>query len=100
MPMTKDEFRTAFYLGERWGQKDKSIQDLACNVFGDKIVLLDLLAEYVVDDDMKGDLKIVREILRRRGEALWIMKADTVTNLSIKVGMRVKKISLKRKKKQ
>lgn len=94
MNYTKDEFRTAFFLGERWGQKDKRIQDLACNVFADKIVLLDLLMEYAEDDGMKEDLETVREILRRRGEALWIMKADTVTNLSIKVGMRIKKVSL------
>lgn len=95
MSFTKDEFRTSFFLGERWGQQDKKIRDLACNVFADKIVLLDLLIENSDDPDMKEDLKMVREIILKRGEALWIRKADTVTNLSIKVGMRIEKKSLK-----
>lgn len=73
--------------------------DLACNVFADKIVLLDILIENADDKGMIEDLKMVREIIRKRGEAMWIMKADTVTNLSVKVGMRVKSISLRGKKK-
>ncbi len=94
MSYTKDEFRTAFFLGERYAQKDPSVQDLACNVFADKIVLLDLLIEHCDDKGLKEDLQTVREIIKKRGEALWIKKADTVTNLSIKVGMRIEKVSL------
>jgi methylaspartate ammonia-lyase len=77
-------------LGQKLAFKDPSIQDYACNVYADKIAMLDLAIENLEnlkeDPELIEALKNLRENLLKKGLAIWIMKSDVLTNLGIKVG--------------
>jgi len=61
-------------------------KDYACNVYADKLALLDIIIIEEKDEEIKEMLEKVREQRKRLGEALWIMHADVLTNLGLKVG--------------
>jgi len=90
--MSKKEFDPYRYielLGSIWSGSDPKLSDYACNIFADKLAILDEVIKMLDDsDDLKGKLKDLREKLKKRGEALWILNSDTLTNLAIKVKRR------------
>mgnify|MGYP000238679118 CR=1 FL=1 len=96
--MRRDEEITRVeMLGQRWSGRDPIIKDYACNVYADKIVALDILIKRLPEGSRRRRvLEEVREILLAQGQALWIMQADTFTQLAIKVGSTVRKISGKK----
>jgi len=61
-------------------------KDYACNVYADKLALLDIIIMEEQDGEIREMLERVREQRKRLGEALWIMHADVLTNLGLKVG--------------
>ena len=98
MSREKDRITALEFLGQRWSGRDPSIRDYACNFYADKIAGIDVLIESLPEDSKKRRLlERVRKILIKQGEALWIMHADPFTQLCLKVGSTVRKISGKRK---
>ena len=77
-------------LGQRWAGKehDLPIHDYACNVYADKIAILDvyMLLYEDIDPGFVKDLGELRQRLVGLGTALWIKNSDVLTNLSVRVG--------------
>ena len=76
-------------LGQKLVAKRPELSDYACNVLADKCAQLDIILESLdvqEDAEVIEVLKVVREQLQRRGEAIFIMNADILTNLGLKVG--------------
>ena len=78
-------------LGQKWVSKNPEVRDYACNVFADKLALLDIEIESLEraeqkDGELVEVLHVFRENLRKRGEAIYIMHSDVLTNLGLKVG--------------
>jgi len=95
---TIDEIAQITLLGQRLAEREKIISDYACNEYGDRLALIDLILELYADeltDEEKEELLIIRERLRREGRALWIQYSDILTNLAIAVGKTTPRISLK-----
>jgi len=90
--MSKKEFDPYRYielLGSIWSGSDPKLSDYACNVFAHKLVVLDEIIGSLEDDNpLKGRLKELRDKLKKRGQAIWILNSDTLTNLAIKVKRR------------
>lgn len=82
------EMQTLQTLSQKLASKMPDLSDYACNLNADKLAVLDLyIKAYEEDDpDLAAWLKGLREQLKRQGEALWIMHADVLTNLGLKVG--------------
>ena len=84
-----DPFRYIELLGSIWSGKDDRLSDYACNVFAHKLVVIDEIIDILDDDNpLKDRLKDLRKKLQKRGEAIWILNSDTLTNLAIKVKRR------------
>ena len=82
-----DEFRYYQYLAQRWAEQDKKLKDYACNLLAPKLVVLDNVIEKLPDGHpVRVRLSEIRKVLKRIGEVQWILHADTITNLSLKVG--------------
>jgi len=91
------EFKHFQYLAQRWATKDKRLMDYACNLLASKLVGLDSYIESLPDGDaVKERLKQIRELLKKIGEAEWIMSADVVTNLALKVGKTIQEANVKK----
>lgn len=89
----KDEELTRIeYLGQRLATQKPELRDYALCSNAEKIAVLDILIQHTSGKQRKI-LKNVREILLRLGEAQYIMNADVFTNLTIKVGSTIKKVS-------
>jgi len=74
-------------LSQKLVSKLPHLKDYACNVNADKIALLDFFIKAYEDDAEFVDwLKGLREQILRMGEAYWVMNADVLTNLGLKVG--------------
>jgi len=67
-------------------QEFAHFKDYACNVYADKLALLDIIILEEQDEEIKEMLRKVWLQRKRLGEALWIMRADVLTNLGLKVG--------------
>jgi len=85
----RDETLNIQYLGQRLSVKEKNLQDYACNIYAEKIALIDVIKTTFPEIDPKM-LDTVREIMRIRGSALWIRNADILTNLALRVGRTTK----------
>jgi len=73
-------------LGQKLVSKRPELKDYACNLYADKVAMLDLEIEQQDDPEIVEVLKKLRMQLLRKGEASWIMHADVLTNLGLKVG--------------
>lgn len=81
------EMQTLQTLSQKLAAKRNDLADYACNLNADKLAILDLyIKAYEDDKEFLEWLKGLREQLKRQGEALWIMSADVLTNLGLKVG--------------
>lgn len=80
------EFKHFQLLAQRWAARDKRLQDYACNLMAPKLVVLDNYIDRVPDGPLKKRLEEIRLILKRVGEVQWILSADIVTNLALKIG--------------
>jgi len=82
------EMQTLQTLSQKLAAKRNDLADYACNLNADKLAILDLYIKAYEDEDPEfADwLKGLREQLKLQGEALWIMHADVLTNLGLKVG--------------
>jgi len=96
--MVRDQELTKLeYLGQRLSSQKPILRDYAFNLNADKIVALDILIESLPEKSRKRKvLEKVREILLRQGEALFIQQADPFTQLCIKVGSTLRKVSFKK----
>lgn len=84
-----DPFRYIELLGSIWSGSDAKLSDYACNVFAHKLVVIDEIIGMLEDGNpLKQRLIDLREKLKKRGEAIWILNSDTLTNLAIKVKRR------------
>jgi hypothetical protein len=93
------EMQTLQTLSQKLAAKLPDLSDYACNLNADKLAILDLYILAYGEDDKEFVewLRGLREQLKRQGEALWIMHADVLTNLGLKVGKTgVREISGKR----
>ncbi len=76
-------------LSQKLAAKMPQLSDYACNLNADKLAIIDLyLAQFDEEDDPEfwGWLQDLRAELKMQGEALWIMNADVLTNLGLKIG--------------
>lgn len=82
------EMQTLQTLSQKLAAKRPDLADYACNMNADKIAILDLyIAAFEKEDPEFVDwLKSLRAQLQRQGEALYLMHADILTNLGLKVG--------------
>jgi hypothetical protein len=82
------EMQTLQTLSQKLAAKRGDLSDYACNLNADKLAILDLYIKNYEDFDPKfvDWLKGLREQLKLQGEALWIMRADVLTNLGLKLG--------------
>lgn len=81
------ETQTLQTLSQKLAGKRSELSDYACNLFADKIAIIDLyLRRYNNNPEIITWLQNLREELKLQGEALWIMHADVLTNLGLKVG--------------
>jgi len=93
------EMQTLQTLSQKLAAKRNELADYACNLNADKLAILDLYIKAYEGEDPEfaAWLKGLREQLKLQGEALWIMHADVLTNLGLKVGKTgVREISGKR----
>lgn len=91
------EIHQELSLAQKWAVKEQRASEYACNVFADKIARinveldrLDKILKYVKDIELeirKDALLEVKQELIELGTALWISKADVVTNLGLRVGI-------------
>lgn len=85
-----DEFRQYSLLGQKLSKKIDYLPDYACNTNALKLVVLDVYLEGVDPEEAPKELiegvKRIRTLMKRQGEAQWIMRADILTNLALKVG--------------
>jgi len=82
------EMQTLQTLSQKLAAKMPTLADYACNLNADKLAILDLYIKNYEDEDPDFTewLKEIREELKVQGEAQWIMHADILTNLGLKVG--------------
>ncbi len=83
------EMQTLQTLSQKLAAKMPQLGDYACNLNADKLAIIDLyLAQFSKEEDPEFVewLEVLREELKLTGEALWIMHADVLTNLGLKVG--------------
>lgn len=82
------EMQTLQTLSQKLAAKMPGLADYACNLNADKLALLDLYINNLEKEDPEfvAELKALRDELKTTGEALWIMHADVLTNLGLKVG--------------
>lgn len=82
------EMQTLQTLSQKLAAKMPTLADYACNLNADKLAILDLYIKNYEDEDPEfvEELKTLREELKVQGEAQWIMHADILTNLGLKVG--------------
>jgi len=91
------EFKHFQLLAQRWAARDKRLMDYACNLMAPKLVALDNYIDSLNDGDpVKKRLKQIRELLKKIGEVQWILSADIVTNLALKVGKTTKEADVKK----
>jgi len=81
-----DEFRHFQLLAQRWAEQNPKLKDYACNLYAPKLAALDDVIDKLPDGPLKRRFLEVRETLKRQGEVMWIINADIVTNLALKVG--------------
>jgi hypothetical protein len=74
-------------LSQKIASNHPELQDYAMNLNADKIAKIDVLLKFFEDDPETIEfLKGLRETLLMQGIALWIMNADVLTNLGLKLG--------------
>jgi len=90
-----DEFRQYSLLGQKLSKKLEYLPDYACNTNALKLVVLDVYLEGLdpqkVPKELVEGVKKIRLLMKRQGEAKWIMRADILTNLALKVGQSQKR---------
>jgi len=93
-----DEFREKRLLGSIWAENDPEVRDYACNVFATEVAkwnIVKFLAQErgELDEEIEKGVEIIKTILKKRGEALFIRKhADILTQLGIKAPDTTKKV--------
>lgn len=82
------EMQTLQTLSQKLAAKRDDLSDYACNLYANKIAVLDLYIKKIkpIDPEFAKELESLREEMKVQGEALWIMHADVLTNLGLKVG--------------
>jgi hypothetical protein len=74
-------------LSQKLASRFPELQDYAMNLNADKIAKIDVMLKLYQDDSETVEfLKGLRETLLMQGIALWIMNADVLTNLGLKLG--------------
>lgn len=74
-------------LSQKLASKYPHLQDYAMNLNANKIAKIDVLLKlYQNDLETVEFLNSLKEALIIQGEALWIMNADVLTNLGLKLG--------------
>lgn len=77
-------------LAQRWSEREPYLKDYSCNVYADRLALIDYIMdnfrEELGEEDAKA-LEKIREMLRVEGQARWLSEyADILTQLGVKVG--------------
>lgn len=80
------EMQTIQTLSQKLAAKMPQLADYACNLYADKLAMIDILILTLNDPDYIVELKVIREQFKTIGEALWIKKSDPLTNLGLKLG--------------
>lgn len=100
MSKKENEITRLEYLGQRLAVQKPELRDYALNLNADKIASIDILLEIMGNTKQREMLKTIRQILIKQGEALYIMNSDTFTNLCIKVGSTIKKVSFSKEEEE
>ena len=92
MPFSRERFEVTQYLGNQVGKKDKFLNTIALmetewrelRAFLEVIDIIQPLNDKVLTSEEKTQLKIVKEIVERIGQANFNM--DVVSHLAMKIG--------------
>jgi hypothetical protein len=94
MSRKEEELTRLEYLGQRLATQKPKLRDFALNLNADKIVAIDIFLRFLPENSkQRRILELIREILIEQGEALYIQNSDVFTNLCIKVGSTIRKVS-------
>ena len=85
------EMQTLQTLSQKLAGKEPRLGDYACNIYADKIAMIDIYLEVLDEREPKpvaliAALESTRTKLKIVGESLWIRNSDVLTNLGLKVG--------------
>jgi hypothetical protein len=81
------EMQTLQTLSQKLAARMPQLCDYACNAYADKLAMIDLyLTLFSEDAEFCEKLEVIRLQFKTMGEALYIKKADVLTNLGLKVG--------------
>jgi len=102
--MSVDEFKEKKLLGTLWRKSEPEVKDYACNTKAEEIAkwnIVKMLAKERgdYDEEVEYGIKIIKNILLKRGNAEWIKNSDPLTQLAIKAEEKVKIIDLSKEDK-
>lgn len=99
--MTKNKDLEAIYLqtlAQSVAERERDVNDYACNIYADKIAKINVLLELLdpeTDKDFIERLIALKQTYKKLGTALWFMKAGELTNLGARLGSNIKSYSVR-----
>lgn len=76
-------------LAQSVAERERDVNDYACNIYADRIAKINVLLEMLdpdQDKDAVEQLTVLKQIYRKLGTALWFMQAGELTNLGARLG--------------
>lgn len=80
-------------LAQSVAEREHDIADYACNAYAEKLALINILLTILdpeKDKDTVKELTEFKELYKKRGTALWFMRAGELTNLGARLGSTIK----------
>lgn len=99
--MKKNKDLEAIYLqtlAQSVAEKERDVNDYACNIYADKIAKINVLLELLDPETDKGfieQLTALKQTYRKLGTALWFMQAGELTNLGARLGSTIRQYSVR-----
>jgi len=100
--MPKKDLEAAYLqtLAQTVAEREKELNDYACNTLADKIAQINMVLALLDPQDpedkrIQEELITVKEIYRKLGTALWFMQAGEITNLGARLGSTIKQFRVR-----
>jgi len=99
--MKKNKDLEAIYLqtlAQSVAEKERDVNDYACNIYADKIAKINVLLELLDPETDRGfieQLNALKQVYKKLGTALWFMQAGELTNLGARLGSTIKQYKVR-----
>jgi hypothetical protein len=99
--MKKNKDLEAIYLqtlAQSVAEKERDVNDYACNIYADKIAKINVLLELLDPETDRGfieQLNALKQTYKKLGTALWFMQAGELTNLGARLGSTIKQYKVR-----